>query len=204
MEINMNVIEKKNVDYEEYAFQQGRKARNPKKRKMFIEKIPARIKKFEKYFQQAGPYLVPGSMLCLGARTGCEIKAFINCGFEATGIDLYPLDNIVIKADWHDIPFNSATFDNVYTNAIDHCYDAEKLSNEIHRVLKQKGRLYFQTSKKQMLKTKENKKEYITKSSNFLFWEDGIALAEHFIKFGFRIVVNWEEGKWENFILEAV
>jgi len=198
------VFEKKNVEYQEYVKRQGLKANNPEKRKILIKKIPNRIKKFERFFTQAEPFLVPGKMLCLGARTGCENKAANNLGYNALGIDLYPLDPVVIKADWHDIPFDDGSFDNVYTNAIDHCFDVQKLAKEVRRVLKYKGRFFFQTSKKQMLKTKEDREQYISASSNFLFWDDGMSLAKHLTQFGFEIMADWYEGKWESFILEAV
>jgi len=198
------IHEKKGVDYTEYARRQGRKANNPEKRKILIGKIPNRIKKFEKFFIQAQSFLLPGSILCLGARTGCENKAATNLGFDAVGIDLFPLDSAVLKADWHNIPFENNSFDNVYTNAVDHCYDVERLAKEIHRVLKKGGRFYFQVSKKQMLKTKTDREKYMKESSNFLFWDDGKALADHFCSFNFVFVSEWYDGKWENFVIEAI
>jgi SAM-dependent methyltransferase len=168
---------------------------------MLLSKVSTRIKTFEKTFEEAKDVLIKGSLLCLGARTGCEIKAAKNKGYEAEGIDLYPLDPIVIKADWHYIPFKDETFDNVYTNSVDHCFDVEKLAKEIHRVLKSNGLFFFQVSKKQNLEAKDDKQIYMEQSANFLFWENGRALADCFCKYGFYIKTEWDNRKWENVIL---
>ncbi len=196
--------EKKGVDYEEYVRRQGRKANNPEKRKILLGKKENRIKKFEKIFEEVKDVLVPGNMLCLGARTGCEIKAAKNVGFDSQGIDLYPLDSIVIQGDWHNIPFSTSSFNNVYTNSVDHCFDVEKLAKEIKRVLVPEGLFFFQVSKKQKLETKEDKEDYIQKSSNFLFWKNGRTLAGCFCQFGFVIVKEYYDKKWESFILRNV
>lgn len=195
--------EKKNVPYDEYVIKQGRKANNPEKAKLLVGSVPKRIKKFEEIFKEARKSLNKGNILCLGARTGCEIKAAENLGYAATGIDLYPLDLIVIKGDWHNIPFPDDMFDNVYTNAVDHCYDVEKLALEVKRVLVPNGLFFFQLSNKQMLQTKEDKEKYMMESGNFLFWETGQSLADAFAEYGFQVTKTWSNHKNENFIMRV-
>lgn len=84
------------------------------------------------------------NLLCLGARTGSECKAFIELGAFAIGLDLNPgLENkYVLTGDFHNIQFANNSVDIVFSNALDHAFDIEKMINEIKRVLKPKG-LFF-------------------------------------------------------------
>jgi SAM-dependent methyltransferase len=199
------IIEKRHMNYDDYAYFQGRKIRMPKKLKTFLDHVPQRIKKFSILFRNAKDDLNKGKILCLGARTGCEIKAAIAVGFKGSqGIDLFPVGNNVLKGDWHNIPFPGNSFENVYTNAIDHCYDLESLIREIKRVLKPGGVFFFQTSKYQRLDAKEDREWYIEHSNNFLFWENGRELADRFVENGFALVREWSKDRWENFILRMV
>ncbi len=84
----------------------------------------------------------PGkSVLCLAARTGAECKAFTTLGSFAVGIDLNPgpANRYVVHGDFHNLQFADHSVDVVYTNALDHALDLEKLLKEIHRVLKHTG-----------------------------------------------------------------
>lgn len=195
-------IEKKGIAYEEYVQRQGRKANNPKKRKMFIRTSPRRMRGFGLIFKKVKGDLNPGKVLCLGARTGCEVKAARAAGFEGSkGIDLHPIGDNVVKGDWHNIPFSANSFENVYTNSIDHCYDLNSLITEVRRVLKPKGKFFFQTALWQALKVKDDREVYIQGSNNFLFWDEGRDIAKKFIESGFTLVKDWADHKWENFIL---
>lgn len=198
------VVEKKGVDYETYVFRQGRKISS--KRERFVKGIPGRVKKFEARFRRAKRFMNPGKVICLGARTGCEVQAAINLGFrKSIGIDLHPAiegSPLVVKGDWHNIPFPSNSFDNVFTNSIDHCFDLEAMIKEIRRVLKNDGILYLMLSRKQMLSTKEDRELYMRQSQNFLFWEDGTDLINKFEEFGFILIKQWDHGRnWQNYIL---
>jgi SAM-dependent methyltransferase len=81
------------------------------------------------------------SALCLAARIGTEVKAFQDVGCFAVGIDLNPgSDNkFVLKGDFHDIQFPSKSIDIVYTNSIDHAFNAAKMIAEVKRILKPDG-----------------------------------------------------------------
>jgi len=198
------IYEKKGVDYDVYVFRQGRKVNNIRKR--LLTSIPKRTRKFERILKQSQSYLRPGKILCLGARTGCEVQAAINTGFKGSiGIDLHPAvsdSKLVRKGDWHNIPFLENSFENVFTNSIDHCFDVEKLANEVKRVLKPSGCFYFMLSGKQFLDTKKDAKEYMLKSSNYLFWSTEKDLIQKFEKFGFTLSQNWRMGRnWQNIIM---
>jgi SAM-dependent methyltransferase len=202
------VIQKRG-DYDDYVVQQGKKGNNPGKRKWLIsDKSRAKRKRrFVQILDSAKSDLLPGKILCLGARTGCEVAAARGVGFPGSqGIDLHPIGSkhLVKKGDWHDIPFDDDSFENAFTNSIDHCYDVGKLATEVHRILKPGGRFYFMMSERQMLKDKPDQKTYMAGSQNFLFWENGHDLAMEFTKHGFRIFKEWAGRKWASCIVEKV
>jgi len=88
------------------------------------------------------------SVLCLAARIGTEVKAFLDLGFFAVGIDINPRkkNRYVLYGDFHKLQFASNSIDVVYTNSIDHVFDMKLLMTEIKRVLKQDGLLILETS----------------------------------------------------------
>jgi SAM-dependent methyltransferase len=84
----------------------------------------------------------PGrNVLCLGARIGTEVKAFLDLGADAIGIDLNPGENnqYVVYGDFHDLQFSSGSLDVVYTNSLDHAFDIDRIAKEVLRVLKRDG-----------------------------------------------------------------
>ena len=83
------------------------------------------------------------SVLCLAARLGTEVKAFLDTGCFAIGIDVNPGDSnrYVVWGDFHDIQFPSESVDVVFTNSLDHAFDIQKLIDEVKRVLKPAGLL---------------------------------------------------------------
>lgn len=196
--------ERKNLDYDTYKYMQGRKFREKKEQLKIRENTEKRKKKFKQIFTEAKPLLNKGNLLCLGARTGDEVDIAKLMGFNpCIGIDLYPIGKEVIKADWHNMPFDANSFDNVYTNSIDHCYDVTLLAEEIMRVLKQGGKFYFQLERKKEVGGLEDPEEFIQNHANdFLFWDKGEDLANAFIEFGFTLAHKWQNKRWDNFILQ--
>lgn len=106
-----------------------------------------------KYRQQlkqrlAGVGLVKqaANVLCLGARQGTEVKAFLDLGCFAVGIDLNPgKDNpYVLQGDFHHVQFPDHCVDIVFTNSFDHAFDPAKLIGEIKRLLKPQGTLIIE------------------------------------------------------------
>ena len=83
------------------------------------------------------------NVLCLGARVGSEVKAFLALGCFAVGIDLNPSkeNKYVLYGDFHDIQFSSQCVDVVFTNCIDHVWSLDQFLHEVKRVLKPNG--YF-------------------------------------------------------------
>lgn len=85
-------------------------------------------------------------VLCLGARTGAEVRAFRDMGCLAFGVDLAPAGPLVIPADFHALPFRAQTVRTVYCNAFDHAHDPTRLLSEIARVLSRNGQLWLDLS----------------------------------------------------------
>jgi SAM-dependent methyltransferase len=84
----------------------------------------------------------PGrSVLCLGARIGSEVKAFLDLGAFAVGIDLNPGEgnHYVVQGDFHDLQYAPKSIDVVYTNSLDHAFDINRIATEVLKVLKPDG-----------------------------------------------------------------
>jgi SAM-dependent methyltransferase len=84
----------------------------------------------------------PGrNVLCLAARIGTEVKAFLDLGATAIGIDLNPgPDNpYVVHGDFHDLQFAPGSMDVAYTNSLDHAFDIGRIAQEVLKVLKLDG-----------------------------------------------------------------
>jgi SAM-dependent methyltransferase len=87
----------------------------------------------------------PGSsVLCLGAREGAEVRAFLEHRCFAVGIELAPPpgSDLVLTGDFHALPWPAGTIDVVFTNALDHALDPERLLREVCRLLKPRGRFF--------------------------------------------------------------
>ena len=81
------------------------------------------------------------NVLCLGARIGTEVKAFLDLGAFAVGIDLNPGagNRYVVHGDFHDLQFAPNSIDVVYTNSLDHAFDIDRFAKEVLKVLKPDG-----------------------------------------------------------------
>lgn len=102
--------------------------------RLFVEALQPRL---------AALQLKPAStVLCLGARSGAECRAFINLGHFAIGIDLNPgtENRYVVVGDFHHLQFADASVDVAYTNALDHAFELGRILAELRRVLKPDGR----------------------------------------------------------------
>jgi SAM-dependent methyltransferase len=90
----------------------------------------------------AGQALEPGTtVLCLGARLGTEVRAFMAHQCFAVGVDLNPgpENRYVLSGDFHALQFADASVDVVFTNALDHALDLDRILGEVTRVLKPAG-----------------------------------------------------------------
>ncbi len=89
------------------------------------------------------------TVLCLAARIGTEVKAFLDLGCFAVSIDLNPgkENRYVVYGDFHDLQFAPGSVDVVYTNSLDHAFDINRIAQEILKVLKPAGLLIVEASK---------------------------------------------------------
>jgi SAM-dependent methyltransferase len=81
------------------------------------------------------------TVLCLGARIGTEVKAFLDLGCFAIGIDLNPGEGnrYVVQGDFHDLQYAPNSTDVAYTNSLDHAFDIDRIAKEVLKVLKPDG-----------------------------------------------------------------
>jgi SAM-dependent methyltransferase len=175
------IIQREVDDYQQYIYAQGRKAREQAGK--LIAAKDKRIRQFINVFDKIKPHMTPGPVLCLGARTGCEVEAAIIAGFAGSvGIDLHPIGKDVIEADWHKMPFGSGAFPNIFTNSLDHAADFYRLADEIRRVLAPGGRFVFSATDRSTMKA-----EHWTKKPNneYLFWANPDELRDKFQHYGF-------------------
>ena len=116
------------------------------------------------------------SALCLGARTGTEVKAFLDVGCFAIGIDLNPgKDNkYVVTGDFHNLQYPDNSVDIVFTNSLDHVYRIRKFLMEVTRVLIQGGKFIVE------LEGKKDKEADKWASLHWDNYEDLIKLFEEF------------------------
>lgn len=65
---------------------------------------------------------------------------------EVVGTDVFSSSNTVLVADAHRLPFDSATFDGVWIQAVlEHVLEPATVAAEIHRVLRPAGLVYAET-----------------------------------------------------------
>lgn len=190
------------ASYEEYVQVQGHKART--ERRALIAAVPTSILHFQRIFRKAARYLHIGKpILCLGARTGAEVRAAIRVGFTGSvGIDLHPIGRDVLRADWHDLPFSAGSFPMVYTNSLDHCLYLDTLMSEIRRVLTPQGRLYVMASDRPG-KTVDGWLKS-TRSLEALYWQQSDVLCEAIMECGFARVAAWRSSVWGHYVLKVV
>jgi len=88
------------------------------------------------------------SVLCLAARQGTEVRAFIERGAFAVGIDLNPgpMNRHVMVGDFHDLQFADRSIDLVFTNSLDHAFELDRIVAEVRRVLRADGSLIVEAN----------------------------------------------------------
>jgi SAM-dependent methyltransferase len=87
-------------------------------------------------------------VLCLGARIGSEVKAFIDLGAFAVGVDINPGESnaYVLHGDFHHLQFADDSVDVVFSNSVDHVFDLDRWTAEVRRVLAPNGLLIVELS----------------------------------------------------------
>lgn len=88
------------------------------------------------------------SVLCLAARIGTEVRAFIDLDCFAIGLDLNPgkENKYVVCGDFHDIQYADESVDIVFTNSFDHALKPEQIISEARRVLKLNGHFFLEVA----------------------------------------------------------
>ncbi len=189
-------------NYDEYVYKQGGKARG--RRDELLAHLKKNTQGFEKTFRRASKHLRPGSVLCLGARTGAESIGATQAGFKGSvGIDLHPVGETVLQGDWHDLQFPDASFDNAYSNSLDHCLYLDRLAAGVRRVLKPHGRFYVMATNRDGA-TFEKWKESWGKANEALFWQTSDELRDALLVLGFTFKAEWRDGKWGHHILVPI
>jgi SAM-dependent methyltransferase len=137
-----NSLSKRKYDnYEQYIEHQKSKVSLNETQSMLKEYDVKFRQELKKRLEKAG-VIKPGMVvLCLAARIGTEVKAFLDHGCMAVGIDLEPGkgNKHVLFGDFHDIQFPDRSFDAVFTNSLDHVLDIDNVIEEVKRVLKPGG-----------------------------------------------------------------
>lgn len=120
------------------------------------------------------------NVLCLAARIGTEVKAFLDLGAFAIGIDLNPGkgNRYVLHGDFHELQFADRSVDVVFTNSLDHAFDIDRIAKEIARVLKPNGVLIVEALRGR----REGAQPGFFES---FWWESIDELAAAFAKSGF-------------------
>lgn len=144
------------------------------------------------------PLDFPGrNVLCLAARQGSEVRAFIDQGAFAVGIDLNPgrRNRYVVVGDFHDLQFADASVDYVYTNSLDHAFDLDRILAEVRRVLKPGGRFIVEANVSAAGGALAGPYEA-------LVWETADQLLDHLEGSGFLLDGRGDVGSgWEQFTL---
>jgi SAM-dependent methyltransferase len=128
----------------DYINHQKEKTTNPNKIKKWLgEEWDIKLNGFKEIFSQYdGTFNKNGKCVGLGARTGQEIAALRELGYEdSIGVDLVPFDPYTIEGDFHNLPFENNSVSLVYSNAVDHVLNPKLWSQEIDRILIKGG--YF-------------------------------------------------------------
>jgi SAM-dependent methyltransferase len=101
----------------------------------------AEFQEFRERFASCPALQGVASVLCLGARLGTEVRALHSLGYFAVGIDLNPgpANATVLAGDFHALVFPDESVDAVYTNALDHVFDLDRVVGEVQRVLRPAG-----------------------------------------------------------------
>ena len=134
------MLKREYANYEAYLKHQREKTTDPKLREKMRKRWETDVRRFEKAFLKLRGRVARGErVICLGARLGAEVFALKDYGFDAIGIDLEPAEPLVVKGDFHAIPFKDGEFRAAYSNSVDHVYDLAKFAAEVRRVLKRPG-----------------------------------------------------------------
>jgi SAM-dependent methyltransferase len=127
------------ASYDDYVDHQSAKLEDILPR--LLETEDEDFAEFKRRFASCPQLRAARTVLCLGARLGTEVRALRALGFFAVGIDLNPGagNRYVLPGDFHAIAFPDGSVDAVYSNALDHAFDLNKVMAEVRRLLRPDG-----------------------------------------------------------------
>ena len=127
--------------YGDYIKFQKEKTLDPKRiDKWFNHEWGIKYDGFKEIFNNNFQYIQDKSnAICLGARTGQEVKALIDLGINAIGIDLVSFPPFTKEGDIHNLKELDSSFDLIFTNIFDHSLYPEKFCSEMERVCQPGG-----------------------------------------------------------------
>lgn len=138
------------------------------------------------------------TVLCLGARLGTEVRALMDLGHLAVGVDLNPgpANRYVLHGDFHQLVFPDASFTAVYTNTLDHVFDLPRMVGEICRVLKPGGALVADV-------VPGFDEGHLPGEYESTFWSNVDGLLEALTAAGLRLVSrrDLERTPWQQFVM---
>lgn len=181
-EYESNFKKKKYESYSEYIVHQKSKL-DRIKGMLNMEYHERYHRELKKRLENQGVVRADMNVLCLAARIGTEVKAFLDIGCFAIGLDLNPgeQNSFVVCGDFHDIQFPDNCVDVVFTNSLDHSFDLKQLINEIRRVLKPGGHLIIEIQRG----TEEG---YTAGYYESIVWKKIDDLLDIFTVSGFKVV----------------
>lgn len=130
------------TSYEQYVDHQRQKILKKLRNPELFSRINANLKKeLMRRLPALFPSYLQKKVLCLGARGGGEVQAFLELGAFAVGVDLNPgpSNHYVVTGDFHALQFANKSVDIMYCNCMDHVFNIDKVINEIRRVLLRPG-----------------------------------------------------------------
>lgn len=127
--------------YKDYVNHQIKKTTDPERvEKWLSDEWESKVTGFKEIFTRNQIYIQgKQNALCLGSRTGQEVKALLDIGITAIGIDLVPFPPYTIEGDIHELKFMDEEFDLIFTNIFDHSLFPKKFCSEMERVCKTGG-----------------------------------------------------------------
>ena len=128
-------------NYSDYLDHQRKKTTNPDKIKVWLgEEWDIKYYGFLELFKKNKKFIEnKKNALCLGSRTGQEVKSLIDLGIDAKGIDLVPFPPYTIEGDIHNINIPDNSIDLIFTNIVDHSLYPKKFCSEMERISNSKG-----------------------------------------------------------------
>ena len=127
--------------YEHYLIHQQVKTKDPQKIKKWLnEEWQIKYEGFKDIFERNALYVKDKkNALCLGSRTGQEVKALQDLGLNAIGVDLVAFPPYTEVGDIHNLKFNDGAFDFIFTNIMDHSLYPQVFCSEMQRVCSKYG-----------------------------------------------------------------